>query len=68
MKYITTLSFRAPHEKTQLAPSGRPVNTEPQQSEDKIAASYFRAAPSSSAPQLIDEFDDILERARQANR
>jgi hypothetical protein len=71
MEFITTFSFRAPHEKTKLASSGQAVNTEPQ-SEDKIAAAYFRAPPvllhQATAPEMADEFDDILERARRANR
>jgi hypothetical protein len=79
MEYITTFSFRSPQEKTELAPSGPPVKTEPP-AEDNIAAAFFRTPPvfshqvgalvfSAAAPELIaDDFKELLERAQRANR
>ena len=77
MEYITTFSFRAPHEKTELAPSGAPVKTEPPK-EDDLASAFFRNPPvlshqagalvvSGAALQLTDEFAELLERAKRTH-
>jgi hypothetical protein len=76
MEYITTFSFQAPTEKTELAPTGQPV-TIAAPVEDAVLDSFFcspppyshhggRLAPlSAAAPRLLtDDFKRFLDRAK----
>jgi hypothetical protein len=73
MEYVTTFSVQLPHEKTELAPSGAPVNVAEPVKNTALDA-FFRGAPfyayqgnqfgPGEPKPLADDFHRILELAK----